>query len=81
MVGIVAGTVLVCAWIGWAIHVAGDKGGREAVGVLIAWPAIAAVVALLLVPFIWAFRAIRAGQGGGEPRRDADPESPDAEVP
>ena len=81
MVGIVAGTVLVCAWIGWAIHVAGDQGGREAVGVLIAWPAIAAVVALLLVPFIWAFRVIRAGRGGGEPRPEVNPEPSDVEVP
>ena len=77
----VAGVIFVFVWIGWAIHVAGDQGGREAVGVLIAWPAIAAVVALLLVPFIWAFRAIRPGRGSGEPRREADPESPDAEVP
>ena len=79
-VGIVIGLLLVCAWIGWAVHVGGDQGGREAVGVLIAWPAIAAVIALISVPFVWAFGVIRASH----PRSPGDsglrsPETPAAD--
>ena len=72
-VGIVIGLLLVCAWIGWAVHVGGNQGAREAVGVLIAWPAIAAVIAL-------SFGVIRASH----PRSPGDsglrsPETPAAD--
>jgi type VI protein secretion system component VasK len=63
--------LVVLAWIAWAIHVTSDHGAREGLGVLIAWPVIAAVIALISVPFIWAFRVIRAsvasrGESGSE---------------
>jgi hypothetical protein len=78
-VGIVIGVLLVCAWIGWAIHVWSDHGSRQGIGVLVVWPAIVAGLAVISIPFIWAFRVIRAGaRSGDEP--DAEPESPDAEA-
>ena len=79
-VGLVVGLLLVSAWIGWAIHVGSDKGGREAIGVLVAWPAIAAVIALLSFPFVWAFRVIRASRSSSDRQADAEPESADAEM-
>jgi len=72
-VGIAAGAILVLAWIGWAIHVTSDQGAREGLGVLIAWPAIAVVLALVSVPFIWALRVIRGSTAGSdEPGTDED---------
>src|SRR5215218_7093564 len=45
-VGVAIGTLIVCVWIGWAIHVTSDHGAREGLGVLIAWPAILAALVL-----------------------------------
>jgi hypothetical protein len=72
-VGIAAGALVVLAWIGWAIHVASDHGARQGLGVLVTWPAIAAAIALISVPFIWAFRVIRSSiASSDEPDADAD---------
>jgi hypothetical protein len=72
-VGIAAGALLVLAWIGWAIHVSSDHGVRQGLGVLVAWPAIAAALALISIPFIWAFRVIRASiAGSGEHHEEGD---------
>lgn len=79
-VGIVIGVLLVCAWIGWAIHVWSDHGSRQGIGVLIVWPAVVAVLAVISIPFIWALRVIRAGARSGD-EADAEPESADAEAP
>ena len=65
-VGIVIGLLLVCAWIGWAIHVGSDQGAGEAAGVLISWPAIAAVIALISVPFVWALRMASRRRSAGD---------------
>jgi type VI protein secretion system component VasK len=78
-VGIVIGVLIVCAWIGWAIHVWSDHGSRQGIGVLVVWPAIVAVLAVISIPFIWAFRVIRAGARSDD-ERDAEPESADAEA-
>jgi hypothetical protein len=78
-VGIVIGVLLVCAWIGWAIHVWSEHGARQGLGVLIVWPAIVAVLALISIPFVWAFRVIRSA-GSGEQEPEAERESTDAEV-
>jgi type VI protein secretion system component VasK len=79
-VGIVAGLLLICAWIGWAIHVWSDHGARQGLGVLIVWPAIVAVLAVISIPFIWAFRVIRSSASSDEPEADPEAESADAEV-
>ncbi len=55
----------------------GPKGARQGLGVLIVWPAIAAVVALIAVPIAWAFRVIRAGAGGNKAPSETDPDSAD----
>jgi type VI protein secretion system component VasK len=78
-VGLVVGLLLVCAWIGWAIHVWSEHSARQGLGVLIVWPAIVAVLALISITFVWAFRAIRSG-GSGEQEPEAERESADAEV-
>src|SRR5436190_18057614 len=50
VVAIAAGILLVAAWLAWAIHVASEKGFNEALGVLIAWPALLIAAALILCP-------------------------------
>jgi uncharacterized membrane protein len=79
-VGIVAGLIVVCAWIAWAIHVGSEHSARQALGVLIVWPAIAAVVALISIPIIWALRVIRASARADESEPDAEAESAEAEA-
>jgi hypothetical protein len=74
LVGIVVGVLLVCAWIGWAIHVWSEQSARQGLGVLVVWPAIAALLALIPIPFVWAFRVIRAGaRSDDETEAEPDP--------
>jgi hypothetical protein len=67
--------ILVLAWIGWAIHVASSDGARAGLGVVIAWPAMLAALALISLPFIGGYLLIRRlSEGGGEPATaEADP--------
>jgi hypothetical protein len=76
-VGIVASVLLVCTWIGWAIHVTSEHGARQGLGVLIVWPAIAAVVTLIAIPFAWAFHLIRAGTSSNQTPSESDPDPAD----
>jgi type VI protein secretion system component VasK len=78
--GLVVGLLLVCAWIAWAIHVGSEHGGRAALGVLIVWPAMVALLAVLAIPFIWAFRVLRASAASGEAEADPEPQSADGEA-
>jgi type VI protein secretion system component VasK len=74
-IGIVVAALLICAWIAWAVHVWSDHGSRQGLGVLIVWPAIVAVLALISIPFIWAFRVIRASAGSDDAGdEEAEPE-------
>lgn len=67
LVAIVGGAILILAWIGWAIHVSNDAGARAALGVLIAWPAMLAALALISLPFIGGYLLIRrVSASGGE---------------
>jgi hypothetical protein len=67
LVAIVGGAILILAWIGWAIHVSSDAGARAAVGVLIAWPAMLAALALISLPLIGGYLLIRrVSASGGE---------------
>jgi hypothetical protein len=79
-VGLVLVVLLVCAWIAWAITVWSEHGARQGIGVLVVWPAIVAVLALLSIPFIWGFRVIRASARGDEPSSNVEPEPGDAET-
>jgi hypothetical protein len=73
--------ILVLAWIGWAIHVASSDGARAGLGVVIAWPAMLAALALISLPFIGGYLLIRRlSEGGGEPATaEADPPEDDEE--
>jgi len=67
LVAIVGVAILILAWIGWAIHVSSDDGARAGLGVLIAWPAILAALALISLALIGGYRLIRhLSAGGGE---------------
>jgi Zn-dependent protease with chaperone function len=79
-VGLVLAVLLVCAWIAWAVNVWSEHGARQGIGVLVVWPAIVAVLALISIPFIWAFRVIRASARSDEQEADTEPESADAEA-
>jgi hypothetical protein len=45
--------------------------------VLIVWPAIVGVLAVISIPFIWGFRVIRASARSDEGEPDAKPDSAD----
>jgi hypothetical protein len=80
-VAIVAGALLVAAWLAWAIYVGSDKGFNEAVGVLIAWPALVVAAALIFVPLIAIYLLVRpreaeSPQGSG-PSQDGGSGEPD----
>jgi hypothetical protein len=59
VVAIAAGTILVLAWIGWAIHVTSENGAAAGLGVVIAWPAMLAALALISLPFIGGYLLVR----------------------
>jgi hypothetical protein len=80
-IGIVIALLLICAWIAWAIHVWSEHSAREGLGVLIVWPAIAAVVAVISIPFVWAFQVIRASSASEGEATEAEPEPADPETP
>jgi uncharacterized membrane protein len=80
LVGIVVGVLLVCAWIAWAVHIWSENGARQGLGVLIVWPAIVAVLAVISIPFVWAFRVIRANARSEETGSDVEPDAGDAEA-
>jgi TRAP-type C4-dicarboxylate transport system permease small subunit len=56
------GTLLVCLWIGWAIYVGTSNGWTAAVGVLITWPLLAALAALIALIVIGVLRLAQARQ-------------------
>jgi hypothetical protein len=64
-IAIVGAAILILAWIGWAIHVASDDGGRAGLGVLIAWPAMLVAVGLISIPFIGGYLLIQRLSDGG----------------
>jgi hypothetical protein len=59
VVAIAAGTILILAWIGWAIYVTSSNGATAGLGVVIAWPAMLAALALISLPFIGGYLLIR----------------------
>jgi hypothetical protein len=67
VVAMAGGAVLLLAWIGWAIYVTSDHGARAGLGVVIAWPAMLAALALISLPFIGGYLLIKrlsASEGG-----------------
>ena len=59
LVAIAAGAILLLAWIGWAIYVTSSNGATAGLGVVIAWPAMLAALALISLPFIGGYLLIR----------------------
>jgi hypothetical protein len=59
VVAIAAGAVLFLAWIGWAIYVTNSNGASAGLGVVIAWPAMLAALALISLPFIGGYLLVR----------------------
>jgi hypothetical protein len=59
VVAIATGIVLLLAWIGWAIYVTSSNGASAGLGVVIAWPAMLAALALISLPFIGGYLLIR----------------------
>jgi hypothetical protein len=58
-VAIACGVLLLLAWIGWAIFVTSDRGSRAGLGVLVAWPALIAGLALVVLAFYGLYLLIR----------------------
>jgi len=68
------GAVLVVAvWIGWAIYVAADRGVNAGLGVLVAWPALLLLAAIVATPFVaiaYLVRYLRNRPDDGGPEGD-----------
>jgi hypothetical protein len=65
IVAIAAAAILILAWIGWAIYVTSSDGARAGLGVVIAWPAMLAALALVSLPFLGGYLLIRRLSEGG----------------
>jgi hypothetical protein len=66
VLALVLGVLLLIAWIAWAVYVTSDNGAEAGLGVVIAWPALLAALALISLPFIAAYllvQRIRSDQG------------------
>jgi uncharacterized BrkB/YihY/UPF0761 family membrane protein len=76
-VAIVAGALLAIAWIAWAIYVTSENGSRAGLGVLVAVPALLAVLALVAGIFFGGYRLIRWLNGDSESQEEppGDPEN------
>jgi hypothetical protein len=84
-VAIAAGVVLFLAWIGWAIYVTSSNGATAGLGVVIAWPALLAALALISLPFIGGYLLIRRLSDGesddatATAEAEEDDEEPDSD--
>jgi hypothetical protein len=58
-VAIACGVLLLLAWIAWAILVTSDHGSRAGLGVLVAWPALVAALAVVVLAFYGLYLLIR----------------------
>lgn len=71
-----AAGLLVAAWIGWTVYIWIENGAAAGIGVLISWPAVLAVLALLTSP-LWAPRLVarerRMAAVAGSEAEDARP--------
>jgi type VI protein secretion system component VasK len=64
---LVAGGVLVAAWLTWSIYVAVDRGIDDGVGVLVAWPTLVAMALVVLAPLaVIVALIVRVARGGKE---------------
>jgi hypothetical protein len=79
VVAIAAGTLLVLAWIGWAIYVTSENGAGAGLGVVVAWPAMLAALALISLPFIGGYLLIKRLSEDSGATASAEAETPEDE--
>jgi hypothetical protein len=80
VVAIAAGGLLLIGWIAWAVYVTTEKGATAGLGVVIAWPALLACLALVALPFAGIALLIRRGRAeDGEATAPVEAEEPSAE--
>jgi hypothetical protein len=82
LIAIAAGTILILAWIGWAIHVTSSNGATAGLGVVIAWPAMLAALALISLPFVGGYLLIKrlSPSDGEETTAVAEADIPDEDA-
>ena len=80
LIAIATGAILILAWIGWAIHVTSSNGATAGLGVVIAWPALLAALALVSLPFIGLYLLIRRLATDSGTTAAAEPEAAEAEM-
>jgi hypothetical protein len=51
-IAVIAGVLLLIAWIAWAVYVTSDRGANAGLGVVLGWPALVAGLALIAMPFV-----------------------------
>src|SRR5262249_15052673 len=69
-IAIAGGGLLLIAWIAWAIYVTTDHGARAGLGVLLSWPVLLGLLALVSLPFIGLYLLIRRRNEGGTATAD-----------
>ncbi len=92
VIAIAIGVLLLLAWIGWAIYVTSSNGATAGLGVVIAWPAMLAALALISLPFIGGYLLIRRlsedsgeasavdGESGEETDSEEEPDEVEEDV-
>jgi hypothetical protein len=72
LVAIVAGAILLLAWIGWAIYVTNSNGATAGLGVVIAWPAMVLALAVVALPFLGGYLLVRRLSTDSAPSSSSD---------
>ena len=79
VVGVVAGFLLICAWIAWAVHVSSEHSFRQGLGALLAWAVIGAIVGAVVMSLVAVYLMVTPREQPGEATA-AEAEKPDAEA-
>jgi hypothetical protein len=82
---LMGGALLVVAWIGWAIYAAADRGTDAGLGVLVAWPTLLLMAAIVTAPLaalaFWIVRSVRGSADAPEAQDDDENEAEDEASP
>jgi hypothetical protein len=80
----IAGTLLLIAWIAWAIYVANDHGANAGLGVVLSWPALLAALVVVASPFVGIYllvTALRPSEDEAADDEESDEEAEDEDEP
>ena len=66
VVGSIIGLLLVVAWVAWGVHVWSEHGARQGIGALIAWAAIAAILAAIVISLVGVYLFLRPSERAGD---------------